>query len=89
MVKPGGVASSGLWELEGRGTRTFTELQNRYLAEAVWKAAPKRVRAPYTKSIGLRLNHPSSAGSGKAGVNLRGPSRKAKYSQATDSELVP
>ena len=26
------------------------------------------------------LEHPSSAGSGKAGVNLRGPSRKAKYS---------
>jgi hypothetical protein len=35
------------------------------------------------------LEHPSSAGSGKAGVNLRRPLRKAKYSQATDSELVP
>jgi hypothetical protein len=35
------------------------------------------------------LDLPSSAGSGKAGVNLRGPPRKAKYSQATDSELVP
>jgi hypothetical protein len=35
------------------------------------------------------LSLPSSAGSGKAGVNLRGPPRKAKYTQATDSELVP
>ena len=29
--------------------------------------------------ISLRLVLPSSAGSGKAGVNLRGPPRKAKY----------
>ena len=32
---------------------------------------------------------PSSAGSGKARVNLRGPPRKAKYSLATDSARVP
>ena len=34
-------------------------------------------------------NLPSSAGSGKAGVNLRGPPRKAKYMSVTDSERVP
>ena len=33
--------------------------------------------------------HPSSAGSGKAGVNLRRPLRKAKYKLATDSARVP
>jgi hypothetical protein len=33
--------------------------------------------------------HPSSAGSGKARVNLRGPPRKAKHKLATDSARVP
>ena len=32
--------------------------------------------------------HLSRAGHVKAGSNLRGPSRKAKYSRATDSEPV-
>jgi hypothetical protein len=31
----------------------------------------------------------STAGHGKPGRNSRGPPRKAKYSLATDSELVP
>ena len=31
----------------------------------------------------------STAGHVKPGRNLRGPPRKAKYSLATDSELVP
>ena len=34
------------------------------------------------------MRHLSSARHVKAGVNLRGPSRKAKYSLATDSEPV-
>ena len=33
--------------------------------------------------------HPSSAGHEEPCVNLEGPSSKAKYSLATDSELVP
>ena len=45
--------------------------------------------SPVHESHRTPLGHPSSAGSGKAGVNLRRPLRKAKYSQATDSELVP
>ena len=60
-----------------------------HLAEALWNVAPKRVRAPYAKGHNLWSDIPSSAGSGKAGVNLRGPPRKAKYSQATDSGPVP
>jgi hypothetical protein len=36
--------------------------------------------------VGAR--HLSRAGHVKAGLNLRGPSRKAKYSLATDSERV-
>ena len=35
------------------------------------------------------LDFPSSAGTVKTGVNLRGPPRKAKYTLATDSARVP
>jgi len=34
---------------DGRGTRPFTELQNRCLVEVTWNVTPQRVRAPYTK----------------------------------------
>ena len=74
---------------ESRGTRPCTELQIEWIAEAFWKGAPKGVTAPYTKRIRTPLRHPSSAGTVKVGVNLRRPLRKAKYTQATDSELVP
>ena len=59
------------------------------LAEPVWKAGPQKVIALYAKAISLLAVLPSSAGSGKAGVNLRGPPRKAKYTLATDSARVP
>ena len=74
---------------ESRSTRSGTELQNQCLAEAFWNVAPQWVRAPYTKVIDLCSVFPSSAGTVKVGVNLRGPPRKATYKQATDSELVP
>ena len=35
------------------------------------------------------FEHPSSSGHVKPRVTQRGPSRKAKYYLATDSELVP
>jgi hypothetical protein len=74
---------------EREGTRPLTELQNQCVVEAVWKAAPQWVTVPYTKRIDLCSVFPSSAGTVKVGVNLRGPPRKATYKQATDSELVP
>jgi hypothetical protein len=37
----------------------------------------------------LLMTHPSKAGHVQSCLNLRGPSRKAKYSLETDSELVP
>jgi hypothetical protein len=74
---------------EREGTRPLTELQNQWLVEAFWNSAPQWVRAPYAKVIDLRSVFPSSAGTVKVGVNLRGPPRKATYKQATDSELVP
>jgi hypothetical protein len=47
--------------------------------EAFRNGAPQKVRALYTKDNQPRVSIPSSAGSEKVGVNLRGPPRKAKY----------
>jgi hypothetical protein len=69
----------GVVGADRRGVRPFTELQNLDLVEVSWNTTPKRVRALYTKGLRSPIGFPSSAGSGKAGVNLRGPPRKAKY----------
>ena len=42
--------------------------------------------SPVRGTEGPLARHLSRAGHVKAGLNLRGPSRKAKYSLATDSE---
>jgi len=39
--------------------------------------------------LNVVLRHPSRPGHEKSRLNLRGPSRKAKYCLATDSERVP
>jgi hypothetical protein len=80
--------------VRGCGTDTCriggrTELQSCRLAEAFWKGAPQRVTAPYAKDEQPRVAIPSNAGTVKTGVNLRGPPRKAKYVQTTDSARVP
>ena len=46
-------------------------------------------KSPVREMHGPPVVIPSSAGTVKTGVNLRRPLRKAKYKQATDSELVP
>ena len=55
----------------------------------LWKGQPQRVKAPYAKTGFFARRHLSSAEHEKFCVNLRGPSRKAKYYQETDSEPVP
>ena len=55
----------------------------------LWKGPPQRVKAPYAKTGCDPRRHLSSAEHEKFCVNLRGPSRKAKYYQETDSEPVP
>ena len=87
--KAWGRCQFGVVGPESRGTRPCTELQIECIAEAFWNVAPQWVRAPYAKCIRLSSVFPSSAGTVKVGVNLRGPPRKATYKQATDSELVP
>ena len=74
---------------DSRGTRSCKELQSSCIAERFWNIRPQRVRAPYAKCKEPPVVIPSSAGTVKTGVNLRRPLRKAKYKQATDSELVP
>ena len=47
------------------------------------------MRVAYAKTGGGRVGYPSRAGHVQSCLNLPGPSGKAKYSLATDSELVP
>ena len=54
-----------------------------------WKGGPKSVRVAYAKTDGGRVGYPSRAGHVQSCLNPPGPSGKAKYSLATDSELVP
>ncbi len=56
---------------------------------STWKGAPKSVTVAYAKADYGRAGYPSKAGHVKSCLNLPGPSGKAKYSLATDSELVP
>ena len=54
-----------------------------------WKGEPESVRVAYAKTGGGRVGYPSRAGHVQSCLNPPGPSGKAKYSLATDSELVP
>ena len=51
-----------------------------------WNGGPQRVTAPYAAEVSPPARSLSRAGHVKPGSNPRGPSRKAKYSLATDSE---
>ena len=48
---------------------------------------PKRVKVPYTKVVLALKKFLSRSGHVEPRLNLRGPSRKAKYYLTTDSEL--
>jgi hypothetical protein len=72
-----------------RYTGDGTELPNCCLVEVFWNGTPQKVRVLYVKGKQSRVAIPSSAGTVKVGVNLRGPPRKAKYVQVTDSVRVP
>ncbi len=51
-----------------------------------WKAEPQRVTVPYVKVERSPTVSPSRSGHVESGLNPGGPSPKAKYSLATDSE---
>lgn len=70
---------------QGRGAhhRGVTKLSVRRIR---WNAEPKRVTVPYSKMVQSPDGYPSRSGHVESGPNPGGPSPKAKYSLATDSE---
>ena len=52
-----------------------------------WKVEPQRVTVPYAAAVQSLEGYLSRSGHVESRLNLRGPSRKAKYSLMTDSEL--
>ena len=51
-----------------------------------WKVTPQRVTVPYAASSWSLEGYLSRSSHVESRLNLRGPSRKAKYSLMTDSE---
>jgi hypothetical protein len=71
--------------MRGRGAHhsEVTKLSARRIRR---KAEPKRVTVPDSKVVQSSDEYPSRSGHVKTGLNLGGPSPKAKYLLATDSE---
>ena len=59
----------------------------RPVSRTAWNGRPQRVTAPYAKAVSSPEGYLSRSGHVEPRLNLRGPSRKAKYSLTTDSEL--
>jgi hypothetical protein len=57
------------------------------VSRIVWKGRPKRVTAPYAATARPLERYLSRSGHVESRLKQRGPSRKAKYSLTTDSEL--
>ena len=72
-----------------KGGRPFRKLQNQRIVEEFWKTPPESIIAAYTKYGWSFGEHPSKAGYEEPCLNSGGPSPKAKYYYATDSEPVP
>src|SRR4051812_11554696 len=70
-----------------RGCRTGSIRVTKFLTSGiVLESTATAGDSPVRGSQGPLFRHLSRTGHVKAGLNLRGPSRKAKYSLATDSE---
>jgi hypothetical protein len=57
------------------------------VSRIVWKGRPQRVTAPYAATGRPLERYLSRSGHVESRLKRRGPSRKAKYSLTTDSEL--
>ena len=57
------------------------------VSRTAWKGGPQGVTAPYAKTVQPPEGYLSRSGHVESRLNPRGPSRKAKYSLTTDSEL--
>jgi hypothetical protein len=89
-AKPAGVVAPGSWDRPLRLGRVGRQLQNEGIAERPCERAA-RERDSRVREIPDTCwrRHPSNTGYEEPCVNLGGPSPKAKYSHATDSEPVP
>ena len=56
-------------------------------SRTAWKGRPQTVTVRYAKAVLPPEGYLSRSGHVEPRLNLRGPSRKAKYSLITDSEL--
>ena len=56
-------------------------------SRTTWNGRPQRVTVPYAKVVLPPEGYLSRSGHVEPRLNPRGPSRKAKYSLTTDSEL--
>ena len=86
--KPSGVATSGSRDRHLSHWRQdrVTKLPS---SGSVLERHATAGNSPVRERRQPRVGIPSSAGTVKVGVNLRGPPRKAKYVQVTDSARVP
>ena len=75
--------------LKGLLGRKAGELPTNTIVERFGKVGHRGLKPRRRNDVGLLDRYLSSAGHVESRVNLRGPSRKAKYSLATDSEPVP
>ena len=57
------------------------------VSRSFWKVVPQRVTVPYATAVWTLEGYLSRSGHVEPRLNLRGPSRKAKYSLMTDSKL--
>ena len=70
--------------VEGPSTKILLSCRGNF-----WKGVPQEVKALYPKRRSESRRHLSSAEHEEFCMNPRGPSRKAKYYQETDSGPVP
>ena len=70
------VRGCGIWE---HGHHTVHRVTKLIASGSVLERRAAEGNGPVRESNQSLLEHPSSAESGKFGVNLRGPPRKAKY----------
>ena len=88
MCKPAGVARSGLQDRTGAAAALQRVIKHRRSRTRMERRA-KEGDSPVGETRVPLVRHLSTAGLVKSRRNLGGPSPKAKYYLATDSELVP
>lgn len=88
MCKPVSVACEGSWDHSG-GITDLQGVTKHHVSRTGLESRIIEGENPVSENVMTPEWHPSTAGPEKSRGNLRGPSRKAKYSLVTDSGTVP